>query len=167
MRGTRRPKFTSADGGWYVPFAVVAQRPAAAESLRSNRLKRMHSSKLMIWLFTALLLAGCGDTDYANKTAGRNWHLVAVGDSIDDLYHKVGAPLFTDVNPDRAGLGAYRTIRDANVQAAHLQGLCADTNVALCLRYSWPAPGSPGHYRYEVDVVAGVVIRKTQGEWVD
>ena len=106
-------------------------------------------------------------TDYSSGTLKQQWQLVAAGDSIQSLYAKVGAPLFVAVNSDRAGSGAYCQTRDGDTEPLHLERFSPDTNVALYLHYSWPAEGASGYYRYEADVVGGVVVQKTEGELVD
>jgi hypothetical protein len=51
-------KVTSADGGWPVLFALVAQWPAAAEFLRSASTQAMKKSIIIIGLAVVLLVIG-------------------------------------------------------------------------------------------------------------
>ncbi len=146
------------------------RRPVTAMAAEvMKRCQDWHISKYAVLVLGILTVSACGKfrTDYANANVKKQWHLVAVGDSIQSVYKKVGVPLFIEVNSDRAGDGAYRTVRDTNVEASHLEALSSNTNVALHLFYSWPARNASGHFRYQADVVWGVVVGKSNGELVD
>jgi hypothetical protein len=124
-----------------------------------------------LYIFVAFILTGCSEwnTRYGHPDLKAKFKLIQTGDSVETVYATIGPPLFIDVNPDRAGSGAYQQESLGTVDLSVVMRVSADTNKELYLTYSHPKKGKGGknYILYAIDIRGGKVFRKVGPSYQD
>ena len=96
-------------------------------------------------------------TEYGMRFNKEHFSLIRTNITVEEVYRLVGPPLFSQVNPDVSGTGAYRQTRDYDVGLDHLRSLVLRTNTEVYLEFSAPKHAGRDYFRYSVDFLHGVV----------
>jgi hypothetical protein len=120
-------------------------------------------------MMVVFLGTGCWEagTQYSNADVKRKFCSVEQGDSLHNVYEKLGPPLFVTINRDVSGYGANRLERVGADETNRWATLMGDTNTEICLHYSQPKKGGDWFKLYVVRLREGKVVTKEGPAYMD
>jgi hypothetical protein len=129
----------------------------------------MKTTFTLLNILLSFLATGCYEakTEFNHPQLARRFELVRVGDAVEKVYENIGPPLFIDVNPDKAGSGAYRQESFGRTDLASVLSVSSETNKELYLTYSQPQRAGQNYVLYAVYIREGKVFRKIGPSYQD
>jgi hypothetical protein len=128
----------------------------------------MKTNNLLVII--SMLTSGCWEagTQYTTQEVPRKFRTIETGNSLHEVYRKLGQPFFADVNLDVSGHGAARMEGLAAGETNRMLSLMEDPNVEIILNYSRNRTGTNMYYKlYLVRLRQGEVVAKEGPRYMD
>ena len=98
------------------------------------------------------------NTRYSSSSVPKLFNQVNAGLPVKEIYSKLGPPLYLQINPELAGIGAYQQIVSKNTLLEEVEKYSPQSNKLISLVYSEQKWKTFNYNLYFVNVLTGVVV---------